>query len=117
TEHSITSTRHSVVVPDTIPVSLPPQSVSVITTDSISRLTNDYAESTVQLRPDGTLHHSLVSRDITVDIPVTIQTEICDTIVSSTSLSQSNTHDTSHRWWQTVAVLALVAVIVVLFRR
>ncbi len=116
-ERNISTSRRTVILPDTIPVTLPSQSVSIITTDSVSFLSNDYAESTVHLRSDGTLHHSLVSHDVTVDIPVAIQTEICDTVVSVSSQSQSEAKDTSTGWWKVVAALALLTAIVVTFRR
>ena len=65
--------HHTVFVPDTIKVQLPPQKEYIITPDSASHLENDYAESDAAIK-DGMLHHSLRTKPH--DIPVVVQKEI-----------------------------------------
>ncbi len=65
--------HHTVFVPDTIKVPLPPQKEYIVTPDSSSHLENDYAESDAAIK-DGMLHHSLRTKPH--DIPVAVQKEI-----------------------------------------
>lgn len=65
--------HHTIFVPDTIKVPLPPQKEYIVTPDSSSHLENDYAESDAAIK-DGMLHHSLRTKPH--DIPVVIQKEI-----------------------------------------
>lgn len=62
--------HHNVVyVPDTVPVTLPPQTVERITPDTTSTLRTDYAESTATVT-GGMLHHTL--RTLQTPVPVVV---------------------------------------------
>lgn len=60
---------HTVFVPDTILVPLPPQTVYHVTPDTASHIENDYAASDAAIR-DGLLHHSLTTKPTPVAVTV-----------------------------------------------
>jgi hypothetical protein len=51
--------ERTVLVPDTVLVEIPAQTAERTTPDSLSRLENDYAESTARINQDGSLYHDL----------------------------------------------------------
>jgi hypothetical protein len=95
TERCVAVTTTTVTLPDSLEVTLPSQSQSVITRDSVSTLINDYAESSVTLNADGSISHSLVSRRRPVKIPIMSVSRSTDSVVtSSRSASTASTTDT-----------------------
>lgn len=77
---STVRTLHT-TVPDTAYVTLPPQTVSRIAADSLSRLETDYAVSTARLNPDGTLSHDLRTRPGRHAVPVDREVILRDSVV------------------------------------
>lgn len=64
---------HTVFVPDTILVPLPPERVVVVAPDTVSTLSTSVAESHAAIR-GGLLHHEL--RNLDVPLPVPVQTKV-----------------------------------------
>lgn len=76
TERDSTSTHvhtHTVFVPDTVLVPLPPDRVVITTPDTASTLRTSVAESHAAIR-GGLLHHSL--RNLPAPLPVPVQTKV-----------------------------------------
>lgn len=71
---------HTVFVPDTILVPLPPERVVVTTPDTASTIRTSVAESHAAIR-GGLLHHELRNLDTPVSIPVQHQVTTRDSIV------------------------------------
>lgn len=71
---------HTVFVPDTILVPLPPQTVYRVTPDTTSHIETDYAASDAAIR-DGLLYHSLTTKPTPVPVPVTHKETTRDSIV------------------------------------
>lgn len=64
-------TRHT----DTIYIHIPAQESERETFDSVSMLESDYAVSEAQIRPDGSLRHSLRHKDTPLPVQVTVTTD------------------------------------------
>ena len=64
-------TRHT----DTIYIHIPAQESERETFDSVSVLESDYAVSEAQIRPDGSLRHSLRHKDTPLPVLVTVTTD------------------------------------------
>lgn len=65
---------------DTITMPIPRESISVCSSDSISRLETSVAVSVVRLKSDGTIHHELYNKVRNCTIYVPSKTIIRDTI-------------------------------------
>lgn len=76
---------------DTMTLPIPRESISVCSTDSISRLETSVAVSVVRLKRDGTIHHELHNKMQNCTIYVPSKTIIRDTI----KLHQVNTSEVS----------------------
>lgn len=101
--------------PDTVEVQLP-QSLqvrelrpAVVARDSLSVLSNDYAESHVELRPDGTLRHQLRTLPQPVRVPVMVRQERAVEKVSAKA--------EGWRWWQVALALLAATAIIGIIRR
>lgn len=64
-------TRHT----DTVYIRIPSQESERETFDSVSVLESDYAVSEAQIRPDGSLRHSLRHKDTPLPVQVTVTTD------------------------------------------
>ena len=64
-------TRHT----DTVYIRIPSQESERETFDSVSVLESDYAVSEAQIRPDGSLRHSLLHKDTPLPVQVTVTTD------------------------------------------
>lgn len=64
-------TRHT----DTVYIRIPSQESERETFDSVSVLESNYAVSEVQIRPDGSLRHSLRHKDTPLPVQVTVTTD------------------------------------------
>ena len=69
-----------VYVPDTIPVVLPPETVKVVSPDTLSRIETGFAVSEAALR-DGFLYHSIWNKQAAIDVPVEHKETTRDSIV------------------------------------
>lgn len=76
---------------DTMTLPIPRESISVCSTDSISRLETSVAVSVVRLKSDGTIHHELHNKVRNCTIYIPSKTIIRDTI----KLHQVNTSEVS----------------------
>ena len=60
---------------DTVYIRIPAQESERETFDSVSVLESDYAVSEAQIRPDGSLHHSLRHKNTPLPVQVTVTTD------------------------------------------
>lgn len=60
---------------DTVYIHIPAQESERETFDSVSVLESDYAVSEAQIRPDGSLRHSLRHKDTPLPVQVTVTTD------------------------------------------
>lgn len=110
TDRHISTTNSTIISPDTLTVRLAPQSQSVVVHDSLSILANDYARSTVRINHDGTLSHTLSSRDTAIQIPVMRHVYTTDTIVTGHSHTTSSTTPPSFAWIVPTAILTTATI-------
>ena len=118
-------TRHT----DTVYIHIPAQESERETFDSVSVLESDYAVSEAQIRPDGSLHHSLRHKDTPLPVQVTVTT---DTIykdrviekpvpvkvhVPALSDPEKSSRSTVLPWLIAIAATLLLAITVRLSRR
>lgn len=83
--HTDTVTR---VIHDTLEIVLPHQTAERTTMDSTSHLENDYCISDARINPDGTLSHTLVTKDTPISVPV----ENTETTITNTSTTTDVNH-------------------------
>lgn len=76
---------------DTMTLPIPRESISVCSTDSISRLETSVAVSVARLKEDGTIHHELYNKAQNCTIFIPSKTIIRDTIM----LHEVNTSEVS----------------------
>lgn len=119
TERHISTSTSTIISPDTLTVHLAPQSQSVVVHDSLSVLANDYARSTVRVNRDGSLSHTLSSRDTALPVPVMRHVTTTDTIVSGNSHTTSSATHTSSAWIVPAVLLtaASIALLTIVIRR
>lgn len=85
--------ERTILVPDTVFVEIPAQTAERTTPDSLSRLENDFAESTARINQDGSLYHDLKTKPQTKPVPTnkeiqerdSVRTVCRDRIVERTS--------------------------------
>lgn len=70
-----------VYIHDTLYITLPSQSVERETNDTSSHLETKYASSDARINQDGTLYHSLKSKDVPVPVPTEQKVVYKDSIV------------------------------------
>lgn len=71
----------TVFVPDTVIITIPAQTSERITTDSVSHLETEYAESDAMVTADGFLHHTLRNKPQEKPLPIQARIEYRDSIV------------------------------------
>ena len=118
-------TRHT----DTIYIHIPAQESERETFDSVSVLESDYAVSEVQIRPDGSLRHSLRHKATPLPVQVTVTTDTIykDRVIEkpvpvkvhapAPSDPEKSSRSTVLPWLIAIAATLLLAITVRLSRR
>lgn len=112
-------------VPDTVFVEIPAQTAERMTPDSTSHLENDYAESDARINPDGTLFHSLDTKQQMKPVPTEKQIEYRDSIVYRDRIKTETVTETIYvernlSWWEKTQIYGFwlaLAVIAILCRK
>lgn len=112
-------------VPDTVFVEIPAQTAERMTPDSTSHLENDYAESDARINPDGTLFHSLDTKQQMKPVPTGKQIEYRDSIVYRDRIKTETVTETIYvernlSWWEKTQIYGFwlaLAVIAILCRK
>lgn len=71
----------TVYIPDTVFVEIPMQTAERTTQDTISHLENDYALSDARINADGSLYHSLASKQQVKPVPIEKKIVYRDSVV------------------------------------
>lgn len=78
---SVEVREKTVFVPDTVYIEIPSQTSEKIVRDTISCLSNDYANSTAKVFADGSLYHDLQTKPQRRSVPTQRQIEYRDSVV------------------------------------
>lgn len=112
--------ERTILVPDTVFVEIPSQRAERTTKEKISHLENDYAYSDAKINPDGTLTHTLDSKQQSKPIAINKTIEYRDSIIYKDKvINETVTEYIEHKlsWWQQTqiygfwGVAALLAVV------
>ena len=118
-------TRHT----DTVYIRIPSQESERETFDSVSVLESDYAVSEAQIRPDGSLRHSLRHKDTPLPVQVTVTTDTIykDRVIEkpvpvkvhapAPSAPEKSSRSTVRPWLIAIATTMLLAFMIRLSRR
>lgn len=108
-----------VSVPDTVFVEIPAQTAERTTLDSTSHLENDYAESDARINSDGTLFHSLDTKQQKKPVPTEKQIEYRDSIVYRDRIKTETVTETEYverslSWWERTQIYGFWAALLVI---
>ena len=118
-------TRHT----DTVYIRIPSQESERETFDSVSVLESNYAVSEAQIRPDGSLRHSLRHKDTPLPVQVTVTTDTIykDRVIEkpvpvkvhapAPSAPEKSSRSTVRPWLIAIATTMLLAFMIRLSRR
>ncbi len=116
--------ERTILVPDTVIITIPVQTAERTTLDSISHLENDFAESDARINSDGTLFHSLSSKPQEMEVPTQKEVAQRDSIVYhdrwlQKTVTKTVTVERDLSWWHKTQIYGfwIVLLIVGVFHR
>lgn len=117
--------QRTVFVPDTVFVEIPAQKAERTTKDSTSYLENDYASTDARINTDGTLTHTLQSKQQIKPVPTEKRIEYRDSIVYRDrwrTRTNTVTKYVEHKrtWWEQTQIYgfwAAITVVAIAYRK
>lgn len=88
---------------DTVKVTLPKEAEKVVTRDTSSRLENTFSVSSASIDKAGYLHHSLISKEAPLSVPVDVPVHRKDSIVYVDKVKEVRVPVMTEKpltWWQ-----------------
>ena len=117
--------ERTVFIPDTVYFEIPRQMAERTIADSVSHLENDYASSDARLNSDGTLTHTLNSKQQLKPVPTERKIEYRDSIIYKDrwmDKKQTVTEYVEHKlsWWEQTQIYgfwAVIAIVAIIYRK
>lgn len=108
-----------ILVRDTVTVEIPHQTAERHTTDSVSHLENDYAQSDARINPDGSLTHTLETKPQKVAVPFERQDTERETVREASHTERETDTVTEYvekplTWYQQTQIYGFWACIILL---
>lgn len=111
--------KRIITIYDTVYVSIPKDSIVVVTRDSVNIIETEVGTSIVKLNDDGSYEHSLIIRDTVYVTPIEIETEVTDTTttrVIATNNTEVVTEKESSHWvlkWGFIGAMIVIALLAI----
>ena len=117
--------ERTVLVPDTVYFEIPRQMAERTIADSVSHLENDYASSDARLNSDGTLTHTLNSKQQLKPVPTERKIEYRDSIIYKDRWRDKKQTVTEYverklSWWEQTQIYgfwAAIAIVAIIYRK
>ena len=117
--------ERTVLVPDTVYFEIPRQMAERTIADSVSHLENDYASSDARLNSDGTLTHTLNSKQQLKPVPTERKIEYRDSIIYKDRWRDKKQTVTEYverklSWWEQTQIYGFwtaIAIVAIIYRK